>query len=130
MEGHNRELQEFLVSQDHQTIELKKSFNVLSRAIMLFDKFTSDAMILGNATESSLRLIAKLLDFITEISQGPCIKAQDYIIDETSLVTFVRRLITFGLKKYDRRGFLGNTSEKISQCGRLSWSCSRRVVCL
>ena len=73
MEGHNRELQEFLVSQDHQTIELKESFNVLSRAIMLFDKFTSDAMILGNATESSLRLIVLRISSL-KLARGRALK--------------------------------------------------------
>jgi hypothetical protein len=101
-EGHNRAMQEFMLSQDDSTVPLKKSVNLIGLSMRIFDSLTMDQEALRSATDATIDLLDKNMAFIIEAMQGPCTKVQDYIVDETAVVVYAKRVITFVGKTFDR----------------------------
>ena len=68
-EGHNRAMQEFMLSQDDSTVPLKKSVNLIGLSMRIFDSLTMDQEALRSATDATIDLLDKNMAFIIEAMQ-------------------------------------------------------------
>ena len=91
-EGHNNKMQEFMRNQLLHS-QNRKSFNLLADAVRSFDRMTSDTDRLRDFKTPSLEIILQHVEFLVECLQGPCEGNQDFVIEETSLVVYVKRIL-------------------------------------
>jgi hypothetical protein len=68
---------------------------------------------LRSASPSTIGLLEKNMAFIVEVMQGPCTKVQNYVVDDTPIVVYAKRIIALVHKQFDRAGF-GETGTRFT----------------
>jgi drug/metabolite transporter (DMT)-like permease len=106
-------MQEFLLAQDANTVALKKSTNCVALVVKVLDALTSDTDMLRSASPSTIGLLEKNMAFIVEVMQGPCTKVQNYVVDDTPIVVYAKRIIALVHKQFTRAGF-GETGTRFT----------------